>query len=77
MTNEEIIAACSKEPSMFEGMVALAKQQSIAFMNWTLGNDCNYYCSDENVWTHTNGTHENVTTEQLYDQFIEQQSKEQ
>lgn len=55
----------------------LAKQQAIAFMNWTLTSECDTYnCTDEDQWTNIY-TQENITTEQLYNQFIEQQNKEQ
>lgn len=52
-----------------------AKQQAIAFMNWTLSGDCDTYsCTDENQWTNV-FTNQNITTEQLYNIFIEQQNK--
>lgn len=51
---------------------AFAKQQAIAFMNWTLQAQCQYQCTDENQWTlYESG--ENITTEQLYDIFLKQQ----
>jgi hypothetical protein len=52
-----------------------AKQQAIAFMNWTLESGCPYSCTDENQWTNINDTYESITTAQLHDKFIEQQNK--
>lgn len=52
-----------------------AKQNAIAFMNWSLQNDCSYIVSDEDQWTNILNTDDIITTEQLYDKFIEQQLK--
>lgn len=57
----------------YEAMDLWAKQQSIAFMNWTLQSDCHYSCSDENQWTNINNSIDSITTEQLYELFIKQQ----
>lgn len=52
-----------------------SKQQSIAFMNWTLESGCQYSCTDENQWTNINDPYDSITTEQLHDKFIEQQTE--
>lgn len=63
----------SFEPAILE----YAKQQAIAFMNWTLSGECDTYnCTDEDQWTNIY-TNENITTERLYNIFIEQSNKEQ
>jgi len=51
------------------------RQQAIAFMNWTLESDCQYSCTDENQWTSINDASDSITTEQLHNQFIEQQNE--
>lgn len=86
MTKEEILDPFRKmsdsstswvyEEDAIKAMDEYAKQQAIAFMNWTLSSDCDTYsCTDENQWTNI-FTSENITTEQLYNQFIDQQNKQ-
>lgn len=86
MTKEEILAPCIKMSNAStywvyaedatKSMEEWAKQQAIAFMNWTLESGCQYSCTDENQWTNINDPSDSITTEQLYNQFIEQQNKE-
>lgn len=54
---------------MKEALAEYAKQQATAFMNWTLSNDCHWQCTDEDQWTIAT---ESITTEQLYELFIQQ-----
>jgi hypothetical protein len=52
-----------------------AKHQAISFMNWTLEIGCTYTCTDENQWTNINDPYDSITTEQLHEKFIEQQTE--
>lgn len=61
---------------IFKAMDAHAKQQAIAFMNWTLQSNCQYSCTDEDQWTNINDSTDSITTEQLHHQFIEQQNNQ-
>lgn len=87
MTKDEVIAsmaivAINKENTIYLSLLSTkaamdeyAKQQAIAFMNWSLQSDCPYSCSDENQWTNIDDPCDSITTEQLHDKFIEQQNK--
>lgn len=59
----------------YEAMDSYAKQEAIAFINWTLLAECEYSCTDEDQWTHQdileNGIAQNITTEQLYNLYLE------
>lgn len=61
--------------SALSAMDEYAKQQAIAFMNWSLQSECPYYCADENEWTNTIDLRDTITTEQLHDKFLEHQNK--
>lgn len=83
MTKEEILlkreagndAGVYPDEEIYKAMDEYAKQQVIAFTNWTTSSECMYSCSDEDQWTNIHNPHESITTEQLHDQFIEQQNK--
>lgn len=47
------------------------RKDAVAFTNWQAGADCEYSMTDEDQWTH-NHTLENITTEQLYNLFVQQ-----
>jgi len=45
------------------------RKEAIAFAQWTLGPDCEYSATDEDQWTR--GPQENITTDQLYDLYLQ------
>lgn len=61
-----------------------ARHVVISFTNWTTSAECDYSCSDEDQWNNIHNPHESITTEQLYEkyiqwsdnQFVEQQNKD-
>jgi hypothetical protein len=57
-------------------MEEYAQQQAVAFMKWTLQSQCEYSCTDEDQWTNINDATESITTEQLYEKYIAQQSNQ-
>lgn len=59
-----------------EAMDEYAKQQAIAFMNWTFTEGCQYTATDYDQWTEAGNHLDNITTEDLY-QIFEQQNKQQ
>jgi hypothetical protein len=89
MTKEELLIKHCGYPSITEvngvrvtsnvenAMEEWAKQQAIEFGKWIQG--CNYApATESNKWQNQiMGENDIVTTEELHDQFIEQQSKEQ
>jgi hypothetical protein len=85
MTKEEILsnrvagndAGVYSDDEIYIAMDEWAKQQAISFINWTLESGCQYSCTDENQWTNINDPYDSITTAQLHDKFIEQQSQEQ
>ena len=46
-----------------------ADSDAVDFMNWTLGGDCEYQCTDEDQWNDPNYTTNRIThtTKQLYE----------
>lgn len=72
---DEQLKGWAEENGYVKTMSAYAKQQAIAFMNWTLESGCPYSCTDENQWTSINDPDDSITTEQLHEKFIEQQNK--
>lgn len=54
-----------------------AKQQTVSFTNWTTSAECNYSCSDEDEWNNIHNPQETITSEQLYDKFIQWQIEQQ
>ena len=87
MTKEETLAPCIKMSNADtfwvyaedakKAMDEYAKQQTISFTNWTTSAECDYSCSDENEWNNIHNPQETITSEQLYDKFIEWQIEQQ
>lgn len=87
MTKEEILEKYIGAPIPLSGeeratriielaMDEYAKKQAAAFTNWTLSGLCMYDCTDEDQWISVDSHSVNITTEELYNIFIEQQNKE-
>lgn len=57
-----------------KGDIVFHQLSAIAFMNWTLSDECSYSCTDEDQWTHIYDSYESITSEQLYQKFIEQKN---
>lgn len=82
MTKEEIIKKHMSTPprsglewvEILDAMDEWAKERTIAFTNWTAEGDCQYSCTDEDQWTSIDDPLVSITTEQLYNIFIEIQS---
>ena len=62
---------------IYNAMDEYAKQQTVSFTNWTTSAECDYSCSDENEWNNIHNPQETITSEQLYDKFIEWQIEQQ
>jgi hypothetical protein len=62
---------------VYSAMDEYAKQQTVSFTNWTTSAECDYSCSDEDEWNNIHNPQETITSEQLYDKFIEWQIEQQ
>lgn len=57
--------ALERQQQLTREVVGKLRSVSVEFMNWTLTEDCEYSCTDEDQWTH-NSTKENITTDDLF-----------
>lgn len=73
-TNMEMEYLPTPKENVIAAMKMFAEQEkrksAVSFINWTLMGDCEYSATDEDQWTH-NLTYENITSEELYDLYLE------